>query len=742
MSMTPILDRGLGTVWLAAIASGLLMAFSNAPFDQWYLSYVAYVPLFLATRRLSPGMQGLAYALACTVIAVNWWHSTIIYSFWFFALIVGLLCVAFFIWGMLSALVREKYPHPAVELIVPCVIWVGIEGILSSEIVGIPCNIGISQSGQPVLIQSADLFGIYTTSFLIVLSNTTVALLLRALRQAESRSAAGWAAALAGLLVFGGNIVYGLHEQSASGALKNPLRVAVIQPVIDSDMYLNGWRSPDTRKFVKDTLDQLTDLAIETKPDILVWPEGGNGYLNMRIGELRDALYERAVRHKTDLLISSNDLDEGGRKYNTIFSISKHGKLLGRYNKVNLIPGAEDSYTPGEGFHAIPSSYGPVGPSICYESNFPSPLRKVTAKGAQLLVVSTSDAAFKKTSLTINHTRTAVFRAIENNRWVVHASNTGPSVIVSPAGKIVAESRFYERGYIGGDVEFIEEMTVYTRYGYILPLVFSGLVLALLAVALVSGLKALADLRSRRATPGNVPYFDAHSAAYMLKAQLQRTAFVRLPLVLVYVAFLAGIMTTSIVVVYRQVASDVAINVALREFFTPLDTLAIDKVTDKFLQAKNNSCGPAVMAYVFSYFGHEKTESDLIRQVAMTEKGTSMLEMKNVAIRNGFQASGVKENYTALLQEPLPVIAYINDSHYVVVNKLDERHVYLFDPAIGHVQVPRSYFEKVWNGYLLLVRVSPIVDQYLQAGSGNAKVSSAAEMADLRGAETDTAGGQ
>ncbi|MCW9032171.1 MAG: hypothetical protein OQK58_11835, partial [Gammaproteobacteria bacterium] len=468
--------------YLLAVVSGLLMALSSAPFDQWYLAFVAYVPLFLITKNVSPHKQGLAFALASTVIVTNWWHSSIIFSSIFFILILFILGFAFYLWAILSARFRANKYHPIFALFMPAVIWVGIERILSSELVGIPCNIGITQTSQAWFIQSADLFGIYTTSFLLILSNTALAMLLGLIANKQLINKQVFAIGCVFLLQ-GANVAYGINELEKSIELTQPVKVSMIQPIISSNLYANSWRNPDSREFVANTLSDLTEKALTERPNILVWPEGGNGYLNMRINKLRNALYKMARDNNTDLIISTNDLDEEGKKYNSIFSISKEGKYLDRYDKVMLIPGAEDSYTAGKSFHTINSSYGKIGPSICYESNFPSPLRKMTGQGAELLVVSTSDAPFKKTSLTINHTRTAIFRAIENNRWVVHASNTGPSVIVSPQGRVKASADFYQRGYLSGHVGFIKEKSTFTRYGYLIPVLFS-LVVLILALSL------------------------------------------------------------------------------------------------------------------------------------------------------------------------------------------------------------------------------------------------------------------
>ncbi len=692
-------------LWFAALLSGLLTVLSSTPYDLWYLAYVAYVPLFVACRDESPVRQGLAYALCCSLIAFNWWHSTIIFSVAFVIIIASILCFSFFVWGYLCANSRLVKSHPIAQLLMPAVIWVGIERILSSEIVGIPCNIGISQWGQPLLIQSASLFGIYATSFLLVLTNTTIAMLIIAISKQYYRQPRYSYALLLGFGIFTANLILGysmMHEESSPA---KPINVSVIQPVIATDMYLNSWRSPDTRHYVKQVINDLTLQAMESKPDMLVWPEGGNGYFNLRIAELRDFLYGLAKKYNVDLLISSNDVDTSGKKYNSIFSISGQGKLLGRYDKVWLVPGPEDAYTAGKGFHPVMSSFGEVGPSICYESNFPSPLRQATANGAELLFVSTSDAAFKKTALTLNHTRTAVFRAVENNRWVIHASNTGPSVIVSPLGNIRSQTTMYQREYITGQVEMISTKSIFTRYGYWLPVVFSLYVIFLILVTIYTLRSMPVKIASSVARWFAEEEGEAESTIRIFMSKLV-TRY--LPASLLLFSLILALVSTSVVIVFKRVSPDEPAINAYREFVTPLDTFVKDTISDKFLQAKINTCGPAVLAYIATFFGKEITEDNVVKRVNLTEEGTSMLSLRDAARTYGFDAEGVKVGFGVLLNEPLPAIAYINDSHYVVVNEVNKSSVYVFDPAIGHVKLARDTFERAWKGYLLRIRVRDI----------------------------------
>lgn len=701
--------------WWSAILSGVLVVLSSAPFDIWYLGYTAYLPMFIVFRGESPVNQGLAYALCCSVIATNWWHSTIIYSFMFFLLIVLILCFAFFIWGYLSAVLVRIINKPVIKVFAPAFIWIGIERILSSESVGIPCNIGISQAGQPVLIQSAALFGIYAISFLLVLSNSVLAVFFVCIKDRLLLKKQYAIPILVSIIIISANLIYGIQKTLSNNVLANPVKVSIVQPVIETNLYLNGWRDPETRSYVKNVLTKLTENALQDNPDIIAWPEGGNGYLNMRIDELRDSLYQTAKTHGVDLLISSNDLDKEGRKYNSIFSISRQGRLLGRYDKVNLVPGAEDSYTAGKGFFTIPGTYGVIGPVICYESNFPSPLRKSTANGAELLFVSTSDAAFKKTALTINHTRTAVFRAIENNRWVVHASNTGPSAIVSPTGKIVNIAEMYNRGHVTGDVEFIKVKSIFTLFGYYVPIALSMFVILFSLFHLYHIRSSLNIIRYIRVGINRHLSMDEMAVEAGLKRWFRYSLSKYVVIVSAYSIFLCLIIVSSIFTVFSKVSPSEQLSNSIQEFFTPLDTVVPDKITEKFLQVKNNTCGPAALAYMFSYYGKEILEEELVKQINVTELGTSMLELKNVVIKNNFIAMGVKETYKALMEEPLPVVAYLNDDHYVVVNKISHESVHMFDPAIGHVQVPRAIFERAWNGYLLLIRMKDIKNSSINA---------------------------
>jgi len=89
-----------------------------------------------------------------------------------------------------------------------------------------------------------------------------------------------------------------------------------------------------------------------------------------------------------------------------------------------------------------------------------------------VLVTVTNDAWFEESSELVAHFSCAVFRAVENRRWVIQSANGGISGIISPAGRIVASRD--DEGILTGDVGMQTGMSPYTRWGDWIVLLISG----------------------------------------------------------------------------------------------------------------------------------------------------------------------------------------------------------------------------------------------------------------------------
>jgi apolipoprotein N-acyltransferase len=74
-------------------------------------------------------------------------------------------------------------------------------------------------------------------------------------------------------------------------------------------------------------------------------------------------------------------------------------------------------------------------------------------------------------------------RAIEQGRYLARAANTGISGIVDPYGRVVSQSKIFERATLVDDVRMIDVRTVYGTIGDVCAYACALITLAALAVA-------------------------------------------------------------------------------------------------------------------------------------------------------------------------------------------------------------------------------------------------------------------
>ena len=92
--------------------------------------------------------------------------------------------------------------------------------------------------------------------------------------------------------------------------------------------------------------------------------------------------------------------------------------------------------------------------------------------GSELFVNITDDSWSLKKSSEIQHFVIASFAAIEYRTTMLRSSNSGYSTVISPTGRILAESPLFEEYALACDVPVYQrETTVYARLGNWLPLI-------------------------------------------------------------------------------------------------------------------------------------------------------------------------------------------------------------------------------------------------------------------------------
>jgi ABC-type bacteriocin/lantibiotic exporter with double-glycine peptidase domain len=121
-------------------------------------------------------------------------------------------------------------------------------------------------------------------------------------------------------------------------------------------------------------------------------------------------------------------------------------------------------------------------------------------------------------------------------------------------------------------------------------------------------------------------------------------------------------------------------------------------------QNKNNNCGPAVLKMILDYHKRAVPLREIEQSVKPSEKGSSMLALKIAAESRGLHAKAWKLGLTDLARSTFPVIIFVENRHFVVIDSLSEDGFFFVrDPAIGRIKMPQRRLTKIWAGETLVL---------------------------------------
>ena len=163
----------------------------------------------------------------------------------------------------------------------------------------------------------------------------------------------------------------------------------------------------------------------------------------------------------------------------------------------------------------------------------------------------------------------------------------------------------------------------------------------------------------------------------------------------------------------------------------PVTTLTAMRFKNVMHQTRDLSCGAAALGTILRYYyGEDLTEEQIINegfQVGDTKKiqrdGFSMLELKKIAEKRGYQAGGFRipdANKLAALKVPVITLVSVRGyNHFVVIKGVSDGRVYIADPAFGNRSLTLESFAADWD-HVILVAVSPKLKptEGLPLGSG------------------------
>jgi ATP-binding cassette, subfamily B, bacterial len=114
-------------------------------------------------------------------------------------------------------------------------------------------------------------------------------------------------------------------------------------------------------------------------------------------------------------------------------------------------------------------------------------------------------------------------------------------------------------------------------------------------------------------------------------------------------------------------------------------------------------CGPAALSALAAEHGIAITVRELCDRLPHHARGSSLLELTGCARGLGLDAFAVEATPADFDALPLPLVAHVDGSHWVLVRATTEDAVLIEDPSKGPLAVRRAVFDRRWSGFALVV---------------------------------------
>lgn len=474
---------------LLAILSGLLLTAGFPKPGMYYVSWIALVPLLIVL----PGKtckRAFLLGYLCGLVhffTVLFWIRHAVYHYGglpdiLAMIILFLLCVILAPYPAVFALIARKWQKSSLLWVfgLPFV-WVAVEFLRTyTPFSGFPwASIGYSQTPLNLLIQGADITGVYGISWLVVLSNTVIAGFL--LDQYRRVGIPVLACCIVAALLYGS---VRIHEVRRLQALAAPFTVSVIQGNIEQS---EKW-DPAIIGVTLKRYSQYSLEAIKAEPstDLLFWPESAMPFFYGLDEEPTSYLNSFIKEAGKPVLFGSDGITRVEGKaalLNRAYLVDANAVIKGAYAKQHLVPFGEYvpfsrilffvrhlvagdvEFVPGGSPGPLYLGERPLGLLICYEVIFPGISRESIRGGAEVLMNMTNDAWYGDTGGPYQHLDMSKWRAIEFRVPLIRSANTGVSAFFDATGNELGRLPLNSGGFLTRTIYPMRSISFYTRFG-------------------------------------------------------------------------------------------------------------------------------------------------------------------------------------------------------------------------------------------------------------------------------------
>ena len=474
--------------YLLAPITGIFFPLGFSPFDIWPLtifSLSGLIYLLAKDKFARPFLIGFLYGLGMWGFGISWVYVSIHYhgnqgiisSFLITSVFVIFLSLYIGCSTYLYRIFETKVKSFNYLVIFP-VIWVSFEVLRSYLFTGFPwLIIGTTLAGTSIG-GWTPIIGTFSSSFLVLIISGCLILIY------ENKKRISFYPYFIILIIlissFTLNKIYWTKEIKT-------ITTSIYQPNLT---LRDKWSSEGVR-FTMGLIEESISVAKDN--EFIFFPETAlileKEKLEPWISNIEKDAIKRNISLISGIIARDSDKKYSIERYNRIQGF---GSIKGYYDKIHLVPFGE--YIPlkryvgkildiiginllntlaGKNFTNLIFGNVIISPSICYEIAFSDLVRKTT-KSSNLLVTISNDTWFGSSIGPYQHLEIAQSRALEHQKSLIRATNSGISAIIKRNGKILKKQGFFKEKQLKGEVKIYEGRTPfsfvgnYVIYGFII----------------------------------------------------------------------------------------------------------------------------------------------------------------------------------------------------------------------------------------------------------------------------------
>jgi len=512
--------------FLSIIISGLFYGLSFPPIDLFFLiffSLAIIIDIILKSVKLKQVIiRTYSIFLVAGLIGISWISLSGVREGADPFLIIGgilimLIYPVFFVFPMILFFYIKKNlsgKNIFLSLIAFPFLWAGFEYISSASQISFPWLLaGNSQTFNLSKIQFSEYTGAFGVSFWICVISVLIWYMFINLKNKNwsLTSIKTVSLSIIIILIYFLPDIYNLYSNSkaqfSNYKAEGEIKIGVIQPNINPWKKWGGKQIDlinNYAEIIKKVYSENTDIKMIVLPETALpyyFRESVFEEKYLILKNLCDSLNVPLLIGTPDLQIyedqsnAPNDakvMKNSGIKYDTynsafLFEQGKDKNEYQKHYKVKLVIGSErmpyqevfpftknliewgvglSNWQMGNDTNVfILGNKYKFNTAICYESVYPEFFADFVNRGAEFSVIITNDGWWGKFFGTFQHNQFAIFRAIENRRWIVRCANTGISCFIDPYGNMQEETEINVKTEIVYNIGLLKEKTFYTEHG-------------------------------------------------------------------------------------------------------------------------------------------------------------------------------------------------------------------------------------------------------------------------------------